>query len=89
MTVGIVVGADTAGGANSRGPASGVPASGDTARVTGTPGIPAAVTPEGAQAIFRATLDALCARAAERAGEADAAEWAELSPTIVQFEELK
>ena len=33
-------------------------------------------------------VDALCARAAGRAGEADAAEWAELSPTIVQFEEL-
>lgn len=59
MTAGIVVGADTAGGANSRGPASGVQVSGATARVTGTPGIPTAVTPEGAQAIFRATLDAL------------------------------
>jgi alpha-D-ribose 1-methylphosphonate 5-triphosphate synthase subunit PhnG len=33
-------------------------------------------------------VDALCARAAARAREADAAEWAELSPTIVQFEEL-
>ena len=33
-------------------------------------------------------VDALCARAAERAREAGAAEWAELSPTIVQFEEL-
>jgi alpha-D-ribose 1-methylphosphonate 5-triphosphate synthase subunit PhnG len=33
-------------------------------------------------------VDALCARAARRAKEADAAEWAELSPTIVQFEEL-
>ena len=33
-------------------------------------------------------VDALCARTAERATEADAAEWAELSPTIVQFEEL-
>jgi alpha-D-ribose 1-methylphosphonate 5-triphosphate synthase subunit PhnG len=33
-------------------------------------------------------VDALCARTAERAREADAAEWAELSPTIVQFEEL-
>lgn len=33
-------------------------------------------------------VDALCARAAARATEADAAEWAELSPTIVQFEEL-
>ena len=34
-------------------------------------------------------VDALCARAAERAAAADAAEWAELSPTIVQFEELR
>lgn len=33
-------------------------------------------------------VDALCARAAGRASEADVAEWAELSPTIVQFEEL-
>ena len=33
-------------------------------------------------------VDALCARAAGRAREADAAEWAELSPTIVKFEEL-
>jgi alpha-D-ribose 1-methylphosphonate 5-triphosphate synthase subunit PhnG len=33
-------------------------------------------------------VDALCARAAGRRAEADAAEWAELSPTIVQFEEL-
>jgi alpha-D-ribose 1-methylphosphonate 5-triphosphate synthase subunit PhnG len=33
-------------------------------------------------------VDALCARAAERAREAGAAEWAELSPTIVAFEEL-
>jgi alpha-D-ribose 1-methylphosphonate 5-triphosphate synthase subunit PhnG len=43
----------------------------------------AACSPDLAQQI-----DALCARAAERAGEADATEWAELSPTIVQFEEL-
>jgi alpha-D-ribose 1-methylphosphonate 5-triphosphate synthase subunit PhnG len=33
-------------------------------------------------------VDALCARAAGRQAAADAAEWAELSPTIVQFEEL-
>ena len=33
-------------------------------------------------------VDALCERAAERSRGADAAEWAELSPTIVQFEEL-
>jgi alpha-D-ribose 1-methylphosphonate 5-triphosphate synthase subunit PhnG len=33
-------------------------------------------------------VDALCARAAERARADDEAEWAELSPTIVQFEEL-
>lgn len=33
-------------------------------------------------------VDALCARAAERARAADAAEWAEISPTIVAFEEL-
>ena len=33
-------------------------------------------------------VDALCARAAERAAAADAAEWTELSRTIVQFEEL-
>ena len=33
-------------------------------------------------------VDALCTRAAERAREAGAAEWAELSPTIVAFEEL-
>jgi len=33
-------------------------------------------------------VDALCARTAERDREADAVEWAELSPTIVQFEEL-
>ena len=33
-------------------------------------------------------IDGLCARAAERARQADAAEWAELAPTIVQFEEL-
>jgi alpha-D-ribose 1-methylphosphonate 5-triphosphate synthase subunit PhnG len=33
-------------------------------------------------------VDALCEQAAERARQADAAEWAELSPTIVQFEEL-
>lgn len=33
-------------------------------------------------------IDALCTRAAERARQADAAEWAELAPTIVQFEEL-
>jgi len=33
-------------------------------------------------------VDALCARAAERARQADTAEWAELSPTIVKFEEL-
>ena len=43
----------------------------------------AACSPDLAQQI-----DALCARAAERAVEADATEWAELSPTIVQFEEL-
>ena len=34
-------------------------------------------------------VDALCARTAERATEADTAEWAELAPTIVQFEELR
>jgi alpha-D-ribose 1-methylphosphonate 5-triphosphate synthase subunit PhnG len=33
-------------------------------------------------------VDALCARAAARARAAEAAEWAELSPTIVEFEEL-
>jgi alpha-D-ribose 1-methylphosphonate 5-triphosphate synthase subunit PhnG len=33
-------------------------------------------------------VDALCERAAEGARQAEAAEWAELSPTIVQFEEL-
>jgi alpha-D-ribose 1-methylphosphonate 5-triphosphate synthase subunit PhnG len=33
-------------------------------------------------------IDALCQRAAERARQSDAAEWAELSSTIVQFEEL-
>jgi alpha-D-ribose 1-methylphosphonate 5-triphosphate synthase subunit PhnG len=43
----------------------------------------AACSPDLARAV-----DALCARAAERSEAADAAEWAELSPTIVQFEEL-
>lgn len=33
-------------------------------------------------------VDALCAPAAARARDADAAEWAELSPTIAAFEEL-
>lgn len=33
-------------------------------------------------------IDELCARVADRVREADAAEWAELAPTIVEFEEL-
>lgn len=33
-------------------------------------------------------IDELCARVADRVRDADAAEWAELAPTIVEFEEL-
>jgi alpha-D-ribose 1-methylphosphonate 5-triphosphate synthase subunit PhnG len=43
----------------------------------------AACSPDLARAV-----DALCVKAAARAREADVAEWAELSPTIVAFEEL-
>lgn len=32
---------------------------------------------------------ALCVRVAARTAEADAAEWAELAPTVVEFEELR
>jgi len=34
-------------------------------------------------------VDALCARTAARAAASDAAEWAELAPTVVEFEELR
>lgn len=35
-----------------------------------------------------AEVDALCERVARRRKEADLAEWAELAPTVVEFEEL-
>lgn len=36
-----------------------------------------------------AEVDALCARVAAREADRDAAEWAALAPTVVEFEELR
>lgn len=44
---------------------------------------------EGARAGTGAEVDALCARVAARLAERDAAEWAALALTVVEFEELR
>ncbi len=49
----------------------------------------AAVCDAAAQMDAAAEVDALCARVAAREAERDAAEWAALAPTVVEFEELR